>query len=532
MDDSKQKILEMFKKRGGDISTAEILAYVYPDTKAVQLREDKDSKRKLAQAHRKLLYHINELVNSGILRFSRFGEKGLKFFTLAISAGEEITELTPRYKKRITVSAPSIPAMPIESYEHQGIVIRYEAGSWIDKLNAVVIMCNKINGVKELENILESALSVVNDCICLENFDSFLMKVNKAEAVEILESINSECKDYNKRICCMINFQNLNKENFNRENLLHIANNITAAEINNLIFIYNIDADEIQENLAFLHEIISVYMSQKRTFYIKNKRLHKAPYFLGTAGPYSISEKEWLSSLGLLEKASEMTAIACSQSSLIVDVEKFYSLYGLDTLKFSELMFNISKSFLSANSLQRRKSQEYFKSIMSFDKNHEKDFLEFSRNYIRFWNYGLMQPGIDPKLVMNMISEAKKKIEQFSIAEETIYKSCGMPIRFKIAVSCAFKESAEKLSEAKYKRLEITNLDDLYKPKTKKEIIEKENVTLMFDGGNDTTFHRSGIFNPEDVLREISVIMNTYKMPLLSYSFGKIKGDLKITSYL
>lgn len=532
MDDSKQKILGMFKKRGGDLNTGEILAYIYPELKAFHEKTDKESKRKLAQAHRKLLYHINELVSSGILRFSRFGDKGLKFFTLAIAQGEEITELTPKYKKRIVVSAPSMPTMPIESYEHQGIVIRYEAGSWIDKLNAVVISCSRISTAKELENVFESALSVVNDCICLENFESFLSKVNKAEAVEILEAINSECRDSGKKICCMINFENFGKENFNKENMIHIINNITLPEINNLIFIYNLDYDEIQENLALLQEIISAYTSQKRTIYIKNKRLHKAPYFLGGAGPYSINEKEWLASLEMLEKTSEMVSVACSQSSLIVDVEKFYSLYGLDTIKFSELLFNISKSFLSANSLQRRKSSEYFKSIMSFDKKHEKDFMEFSRNYIRFWNYGLMQPGIDPRLVMNMISEAKKKIEQFSNAEETIYKSCGMPIRFKIALSCAFRESAEKLTEAKYKKLEITNLDDLYKPKTKKEIIEKENVTLMFGGGNDTTFHRSGIFSPEDILREISVIMNTYKMPLISYSFGKLKGDMKITSYL
>ena len=54
----------------------------------------------------------------------------------------------------------------------------------------------------------------------------------------------------------------------------------------------------------------------------------------------------------------------------------------------------------------------------------------------------------------------------------------------------------------------------------------------MFDGGNDITFHRAGDFSAEDVLREISVIINTYKMPLFSYGFENLKGDMKITSYI
>ncbi len=521
MEDTKQEILSLFKKRGCEISTNEILGEVYPELKNLQLKNDKDSKRKNAKAHRKLLYHINELSKSEIIRFSRFGEKGLKFFVLNIMEGEEISEITTKYKRKMTFSKPIMPSMPIENYEHQGIVIKYEPSSWIDKLNSVVVMAEKLNNTKEFFNVFENSIAVVNDCICFANFNLLLSKIKDSEAIEILEELNSSCKDYNKKASCIIEFQKLEVEKLKK-----FIERATQSDIKNVVLVYDLDNDELQEQFGLLNDIVSIYIRNKRTMYIKNKRLQKAPYFLGSAGAYCISENAWSS------KNNDFLAVACGQSSLIVDVEKFYLLYGLDTLKFSELMLNISKSFLSANTIQRRKSKEYFKNIINLDKKNEKEFLEFSRNYIRLWNYGLSRPGIDAKLVLNMINEAKKRVKQFASAEETIYKSCGMPMRFKIALSCAFREANENLSPATYRRLEINNLDDLYKPKMKKEIVERENITSMFDGGNDVTFHKNGVFTSEDALREISVVMNTYKMPMFSYSFGTMKGDMKITSYL
>jgi hypothetical protein len=306
---------------------------------------------------------------------------------------------------------------------------------------------------------------------------------------------------------------------------MDIIEKITEVNLKEITFIYNLSNEDIQERFGMLSEIVMYYIKKKKMFYIKNKILHKSPYFIGSAGPYCFLDNEFS------EVKEPLYVAACSQSSLIVDVEKFFSLNGMDIEKFSLLMFNISRSFLSANSLQRRKSEDYFKSVSKFDKVNEKEFLEFSRNYIRFWNFGISQPGINQNIVLNMINEAKKKIYEFSLAEETIYKSCGMPTRFRIGLSCAFENSQEKLSPAKYKPIEIQGLDDLYKQKLKKELIERENVCSMFDGGNDVTFHRSGNFTSEEIIREFSIILNSYKFPLFSYNFENLKGDAKITSY-
>ena len=517
MDETKQKIISLFKNKL-ELSTAEIISELLPEYGLLKQKIDISSKRKLAQAHRKILYHINELVKNSVLRFTHFGEKGLKFFTLDLSEGEQITEFSTKYKKKIIASRPIMPTLPIESYENQVIVLKFEPETWIDKLNSIVIMCEKIPNIDNLEKIFEKALEIVNDSICLENFEKILEQSTSEDIIKFLEKINYQCNDCRKKVSCIIDLGHMKRTNFPE---------ILEKTINskNILFIYDLNAEEVQEHFGILSDILTIYINNKSIIYIKNKRLQKSTYYLGTAGPYCFSDKE------RPEKENCLT-IACAQSSLIVDVEKFYSLYGLDIEKFSQLMINISKSFLSANSLQRRKSQEYFQNLISLDKKNEKEFLEFSKNYIRFWNFGLLQPGLDQKLVLNMISEAKKKIDQFSASEETIYKCCGMPTRFKIALSCAFHTSVKKLSEAKYKPLEINNIDELYKPKTKKEIIDKEQVTSLFDGGNDITFHRGGNFNSADVVREISVIMNTYKMPLFSYNFKNIKGDSKISSYL
>ena len=167
MDETKQKIITLFKARGTEIPTSEILDNIYPEYIELRNRQDKPSKRKLAQLHRKLLYNINELVNQGILRFTKFGEKGSKFFALSIGEGEEITELTSKFKKKMTISKPLMPSMPIETYEHQGIILRYESSSWVDRLNSLVINSSKINTIKELSNTFEKSIDIVNDCICL-----------------------------------------------------------------------------------------------------------------------------------------------------------------------------------------------------------------------------------------------------------------------------------------------------------------------------------------------------------------------------
>ena len=521
MDQTKQKIISAFREKGSELSTREIAALVYEEYKSIKPK-DAESKRQIAQFHRKLLHHINLLIRDGILRVNKHGEKGHKFFVLDIGDEEEISEITPKYKKRVVISKPAIPVMPIEGYEKQSIIVKYEPGTWIDRLNSLIIRCDKLPDLSDLTTATNKSFSVVNDSICLEGFDKVVNSLDNKLIKNVMEKLNSEAEDYGKIVNCIIDI-----ENINNKKLLEILEYLIEPKIKNIVLIFDLDGSVIQEHFGALSEIISLYIRKKRKFYLKNKRIQRSPYFLGKAGPYCFLEKEWNAI-----KDKDYSIIACSQSSLIVDVEKFHSIYGLNIDKFSQLMLNVSKSFLSANSMQRRKSEDYFKEVIKLFNPIENEFLELSRNYIRFWNYGITQPGVDQDLVLNMMSEAKKKINEFSAAEETIYKSCGMPTRFKIALSCASSDCEEKLSPAKFRKFVINDLEDLYNKKTKTDIINREQVLELFDGGNDITFHRAGEVSPEDVLREISVLMNTYKFPFFSYAFENIKGNMNLITYL
>lgn len=517
MNQTKEKIISTFREKGSELSTSDIASGVYDNY--VKSPESTEEKRLTAQFHRKLLHHINLLIRDGILRVARHGEKGQKYYSINLEDGEEITGIVSGYKKRIIAGSPSIPIMPIEGYEQQGIVIKHEAGTWIDRLNSILIKCEKAKTLNYTKEIITKAFSSINDALCLDNFDIIINNSEKERVIEFFEKLNQECEDYGKIVSCLINIEKLEIKNFIE---------ILEDKLKNrkkIIFIYNLDSDTLQEGFGNFSEIVGSHLRNKSEVIIKNKRIHKSPAFFGRAGPYSFSEKEW-------DEKKDSISVACAQSSLIVDVEKFYKRYGINIEKFSQVMINISKAFLSANAMQRRKSLDYFKDIISIDKQNEKNFLEFSRNYIRFWNFGLNQPGMNQELVLNMISEAKKKINEFANAEETIYKSCGMPIRFQIALSCAFENSGEKLSPALYKKFTINGLQDLCSKETKKEIIKKEILSEMFDGGNDVTLHRCGEMSADEIAREILFILNTYKLQIFSYSFENIKGNTKITSYL
>ena len=125
-----------------------------------------------------------------------------------------------------------------------------------------------------------------------------------------------------------------------------------------------------------------------------------------------------------------------------------------------------------------------------------------------------------PEFALQMINEAKKKISEFASAEETIYRSCGMPVPFKLALSCAFSTAA-KLSPAKFTKLEIKNFDS-YK-KLKQTLVAGEEICRLFDGGNDVTFHYVGELKPKKIIGQIKMILLDFDIPLFNYSFGREK---------
>jgi hypothetical protein len=300
----------------------------------------------------------------------------------------------------------------------------------------------------------------------------------------------------------------------------------------NINFVYNTTPKFFSENNTFFKKLISTYVGCGKYFYIKNDMLHKQPYFIGKVGPYTFGEEEW--DIYNAELKGNIDGLVCGQTTMLVDVEKFMEDKKHPEEELTEFLEKIMHSLLTSNSLQRRKTEEYFENIIKLNKSPAKNYFSFSKNYIRFWNYGWKKEDIDQEKMIKMFKKAKKIANKFSLAEETIYKSCGMPTRFRIAFSCCNAEYAENiLSKGDYTKFFVDSIKDFYVEKTKEIIQSKEMLFDCFDGGDVITLHRVSNFNPENIIREMLFIFNSYNLPFFRYKFEKNKeGDLKLDSFI
>jgi hypothetical protein len=542
MHTTQQKILAVFKNKGSEISTSDILSYVDSEARDLQKKlKDAESgkehvehaklleyKRQLAKKHRKLLHHINKLVKKGILRFLKFSSKGQKFFVLNIDEDEEIVaEVDEKnsqdvYKRRILISKPLMPAMPIEGYEQKELLLKFEPATFIDRLNSIIIFSKKFPNLDELYNAVTSLFSCVNDTICLESFDYFFHETPLEPLVDFIEKLNKECEDYGKKASIIIDLHKTKDKNL----LLDFLSLYEKKKLENIYIFFDLNTNVIDMNIDIFKKIIDIFSRSKASLFIKNKDVQLTPYFVGRSGPYCLDKKEWQF---YSEELKNNKILACSQSSVIVDVNRILKEYGQDTKKFDEFLLNVAKALLAANTSQRRKAEDYFKALIEINKPFEPEFLVLSRNYIRFWNYNIANER-ETEFLLTLLAHSKKKIDSFCHGEETIYKSCGMPTRFKVAFACAFKEASEKLSKEIYDKTEVKKFDDLQKKEIKKILSIRESICNIFDGGDRVGIYKTEKINPDEIVKEIIFLLQNYKIPLLSYNFKGI-GNLKLTTF-
>lgn len=556
MRETSQKILMAFKNSAShELATSEILALIdqkYSELLAkIETEHDKDKivgyKREMAQMHRKLLWHLSSLVSKGLLRVNRYGEKGEKFFSLNIADDEEIVAEVPMnigaiseeakngrnngtgtgkvvgYKRKIVITKPSMPAFPIEGFEQKGILFKFEPATWIDRLNSVIVLSRNFSSLENLYKAVELLFSNINDALCIIDFDKFFSTETIETLGNFVEKVNSDCQDYGKKVSLMMELKSLHKQKL----FFDFVDLYEKKRFEHVYLVFNLDSHDIREDAKSLIQRLIVMSSKtKLSFFIKNKEISRAPHFLGRGGPYSIDDKEWRL---YLEELKDSRVLACTQSTVLIDINRFIKEYGLVTEKFVELVMNITKALLAANSFQRRRSDEYFKNIMRINYPKTAEFLVIARNYIRLWNYNLSAE--EHEKLLTMMSIAKRKIDEFCSAEETIYKSCGMSMRFKVALSCAFKEATPGFSEEAYQKLEIKGFEDFNRREIKKYLKARETLCSILDGGNRVSFYRAGQINPEEVLNEIVFLLNNYKIPFLIYNFKDIRGNLKLSTF-
>ncbi|MGV8150202.1 MAG: hypothetical protein ACP5NV_00565 [Candidatus Woesearchaeota archaeon] len=523
MKDIESEILNRFRKEPKEYDTSQLAKTIFPEYTQVeellaspdktQRNEGKDLKFKL---HRKLLYYLNKLVQERILKVSRIAEKGEKVFSLTIDDGN----ITVEYGlKKITITKQISLSNNIEAYEKRGLMKKFEENNWVNHINAVMLESSLIKTDK-LYSIIREVFNSVNDVIALNDFQKHINE----DGLIIIKKLSQETVDTDKNISLIICFENLDKEKF-KEFIKEYAS-LNPKKIN---MIFHINSRELLRNSELLKVVIQEFSKEKIKINIQNKDLRSAPMFKGRAGIYGFDEEEYQTYLKLVK--GKTIGIASSQLSIAVNINKI--LETNNTAEFRQAILNAAKVLLSANAVQRRKNNEYFKGINNLNSSNPADFYRFGTNYIRLWNYDWYKDLKENKELLELLTSTKETINTFCLSEETIFKSCGIPMRFRISFSSAFRNFDTKfMGEREYKKANVKGIDDYGLGEIKNFMIARERLFEIFDGCDRLRIFRAQEFKEEDILKEFLFILNNYKIPFFAYDFSQLRGMIKLTNFM
>jgi hypothetical protein len=353
----------------------------------------------------------------------------------------------------------------------------------------------------------------------VRNTEALLQLSDSATVARALLRLDERCSDYGKKLCLAFDL------NSNPAAASLVTEMLQA--VRNTSIVLELDPKDFSQHAQEIRKIASVQLEKKSDLMIHNKAIWPAPYIVGRAGPYTLHPAEWQ----CYEKTHPLPAIVCGQSTMMFDVEQL-----MKENREADLPAFITKAadaLLLTNSMMRSHSSELFEPLIRLNPEHAADFFMLSRNVIRLWNYGWKAPAQDSDVVLQKLAGCKNVLDRFCPAEETIYKSCGMPMRFRVALSCCFETFVkDTFTPASFKKFTFRNMQQLYESGEHKILAAKETLFSVFDGGDIISFYREGNPSVEDALRELCFIISSYRFPLFRYSFATTRStDLKLTDF-
>jgi hypothetical protein len=526
-----QRILNKFKKEPlREIATTEIVREVYPEEYAriIQAINNELSDKKAAkqamhrkgQLHRKILYHLNKLVEENVLKINSIKGKGEKYFSLGIDQGEIVVE---KKHRRIVLSKPSISTGLIEEYEAKSIVHKFDPDNWVSKLNCILLESTNFTGVNKFYELVYSCFSEVNDALGLNNFEHLVQNSSLENLEEILRKLDVDTKDQDRIVNLIINVKNITDDS----KLLDFIGLFIQIKPKNVFLIFKAESKELRAHEKLIKGVITEFSKSQTKINIHNRKVHEAPVMMGKIGPYTLIDGEWKD---YEENVRGKTiGLAIANTTLNIDVNRFFK-DNPSSNDFRELIIKSAKTLLKINRAQKKKADEYFKRLNELNKPHTRRFFTYAKDYIRLWNYDLTDKN--QTHLMELLESTRDEVRRFCATEQTIYKACGMPSSFDIVMSSVVKRYTNNLSPREYIKATIRKFKDFDSPEINSFINTREVLCKIFEGGDRIRFFRSGTFTPEDVSRELIYLMNTYDLPFITYDFKERKGEMKLTSFI
>ncbi|MGV8162694.1 MAG: hypothetical protein ACP5N2_05190 [Candidatus Nanoarchaeia archaeon] len=546
MTEAEQKILQLLASRPeSEVSTSEIVKQVfsheYDEVKKYLYNPQKDQdliklgKRNKARLHRKLLYHLNALVEEEFIKVTRSEGKGEKFFIL--NSDKEVksdkAEKTKKLIDSFSTLKPEVSFLSgLEQYENDKIIRKFDSQNWLTKLNSYIIDCSLNSDSKKIYDLVNDLYPTYNDVLALHDFQIIIDKEDLELLTNFLKKINIDTKDYDKYLNLIIDLTQI-------KNAIKLTDFLTAyseLEPERVIIIFQTNSKALANQNRLASQIIKHFSEHKIRVNIQNKEIHKAPYLIGRAGAYTFDEDEWHKYLETIK--GKTIGLCCSNTSLYIDVNKFFK-EKHSYAEFRELLLKCARALLMATSIQRKKSDTIFRPLNSLNSNNQSKFFSLSYTYIRLWNYGSI--FIDNSTLENEDDKFEKfrsllestitELREFCKAEETIFKSCGIPIRYKVVLSSAFERFEKEMSQRTYKKISIRKLDDYYTEDIIKKIRQREDLVRVFEGGDRIRFFRDKFSAPEEIISEFNFLLNTFNIPLFCYDFESLKGEVTLNSF-
>jgi len=535
-----QKILQFFADKSEvEKSTSELVTKVfekeYSEIQKFIHNEQKDQelikvgKRKKARLHRKLLYHLNKLEEEKCLKVTRIEGKGEKYFKLSTQNGETSSK-DSEYKKVLdsftTIKENMSLITGLEEYEQEEIIKRFDNSNWLTKINSLLIESKSFTEIKKLYSLMEDLYVVYNDVVGLNNFQELIEVLKFEDLTNFVKKVNLDTKDYNKYVNLIIDLTKVSDS-------VKVSDFIRAfAEINpdKIFIVFKIKSKTMLNQNRLMTQLIKSFSDNKIRINIQNVDVHEAPYVIGRAGCYTFSDDEWKS----MSRNEDFYILCSSETSLYIDLYRLVKNRSYSDLK--DVLIKSARALLMATSQQRKRSDTLFKSLRDIDPDGRNSFFEISSNYIRLWNYDLSEDAsvsIDFKNFEALIKMINQELEDFCKAEETIFKSCGIPIRFKVVLSSAFRRFDKSfLSPRVYKKVTIRGINDYHSQTIIDYIRKRETLYGLFKGGDRVRFFRASTFSAEDVINEFHHILNNFNLQLFSYDFRAMKGELTLDNFI
>lgn len=512
-----KQIYDLFKEKNQEISTNNIIKALFTNqwsqTQEIFMSEFSTKKEKFlaknlrAKLHRRVIYHLNKLVNKNILRVVRLNPKGEKVFMLANRF---------RIVNNMDYSIKPSFLTPTKLYEDRGIVHYYSQNDWLSKINAVVINTEQFDSFAILTSIIQEIIPCVNDVIALDNFES-LMNVTSSQEIESFVLLMSKTLyDYNIRLRLLIDSSLVELGKF-----IKVIEGIISSGHKVIQLVIKTSPKSAIRLNSLLGASLDLFMHHNLKLNIHNTLLWSSPLFTGRAGVYGLNQG--------FSFSEDVLGVVVSSTSLAVDVKRFMMKFKSFS-EFRSLMLKAARSLLIANSIQFKAYKENLKRLQVLASKNPAIILSHSKNYIRVWNYNW--EGLERENMIQLFKSIQEELKSFARSEEMIYKSCGLPLRFSISLATAFKGfNSGFLSHKKYFKNTIKGLKELNSNNMQRFFRVKEQLAGIFETGDRTRiFHKPTI--KDELLKEIKHLLITKSLPLITYDFSSKPRDVSLTRFL